>query len=97
MLVLSRRRSDAIHPRPSRFCLAGYVDAALRRAADSGPNSRQPRHLDLKVFAISGTRLEDLGIHTGPTGLDAWFPKPLDVGKLWDAIQHSLASAPARN
>jgi carbon storage regulator CsrA len=56
-----------------------------------------PQHRDVKVFAISGTAPEQFGVRTGPGGVDAWFPKPLDVGKLWDAIQHSLASAPARN
>jgi carbon storage regulator CsrA len=56
-----------------------------------------PQHRDVKVFAISGSRPQDLGVRTGPGGVDAWFPKPLDVGKLWEAIQHSLASAPAHN
>ncbi|MFO0929218.1 MAG: response regulator [Gemmataceae bacterium] len=45
-----------------------------------------PRLHDLRVFAVSGTPPESMGITTGPGGLDAWFPKPLNPRKLWDAI-----------
>lgn len=47
---------------------------------------RDPRLKGLKVFAVSGTSPESLGIPTGPGGLDAWFAKPLNPSKLWDAI-----------
>lgn len=33
---------------------------------------------NLKIFAVSGTSPEDLGITTGPGGVDDWFPKPLN-------------------
>lgn len=51
-----------------------------------------PRYAGLKVFAISGTPPDALGICTGPDGIDAWFPKPLQAAKLWEAIQREQAS-----
>jgi carbon storage regulator CsrA len=47
----------------------------------------------LKVFSISPTPPEELGIVRGPQGIDAWFPKPLDPGKLWEAMQQAMAGA----
>jgi CheY-like chemotaxis protein len=32
----------------------------------------------LKLFAISGTSPDGLGIETGPKGVDRWFQKPCD-------------------
>jgi carbon storage regulator CsrA len=56
-----------------------------------------PALAGLKVFAISGTPPKELGIATGPGGVDGWFPKPLNPPQLWQAIQNSLASASAAN
>jgi carbon storage regulator CsrA len=56
-----------------------------------------PRYAGLKVFAVSGTAPQELGIRTGPDGVDGWFPKPLNPRKLWDALQDSLKSASAAN
>jgi carbon storage regulator CsrA len=51
-----------------------------------------PRFAGLKVFGISGTSPEDLGVGTGPSGVDAWFSKPLDPRKLWEAMQQALGA-----
>jgi carbon storage regulator CsrA len=51
---------------------------------------RDPRHRDLKVFSISGTCPTELGVGSGPEGVDAWFPKPLNPRKLWQAMEKSL-------
>lgn len=64
---------DLLMPRAN----GGQTLAAIRN---------DPRLRDLRVFAVSGTPPESLGIPTGPGGLDAWFPKPLNPRKLWDAI-----------
>ncbi|MFL5339153.1 MAG: response regulator [Gemmataceae bacterium] len=47
----------------------------------------------LKVFAVGGTRPEDAGVNTGPGGVDAWFPKPLNTRRLWDAIRTEFATS----
>jgi hypothetical protein len=49
------------------------------------------------VFAISGTAPEKMGIHTGPDGVDAWFPKPLNPRKLWEAIELSRSAGEGKN
>jgi carbon storage regulator CsrA len=56
-----------------------------------------PRYAGLKVFAISGTAPESMGIHTGPDGVDAWFPKPLNPRKLWEAIELSRSTGEGKN
>ena len=65
---------DLMMPR----CDGAQTIAAIRR---------EPRFAGLKVFAISGTSPQEMGIPTGPGGVDAWFPKPLNTNKLWDAIR----------
>lgn len=47
---------------------------------------REPRFAGLRVFAISGADPEELGVKTGVDGVDAWFRKPLNPRRLWDAI-----------
>jgi carbon storage regulator CsrA len=46
----------------------------------------------LRVFAVSGSSPESLGVPSGPGGLDGWFPKPLDPNRLWNAIRNCGAS-----
>ena len=36
------------------------------------------RHRFLRVFAVSGGAPAEYGIDIGPSGVDGWFPKPLD-------------------
>lgn len=51
---------------------------------------RNPDFSGLKVFAISGTSPQEMGLSTGPGGVDAWFPKPVNTQKLFEAIQNNL-------
>lgn len=44
----------------------------------------------VKVFSISPTPPEEAGVGVGPRGYDAWFPKPLDPGRLWRAMRQQL-------
>lgn len=55
-----------------------------------------PRWAGLKVFAISGSSPDELGIRTGPGGVDGWFAKPLNPILLWQAMQKEL-SQPSKN
>ena len=41
-----------------------------------------PRHSGLKIYAVSGTTPQKLGLVTGPEGVDRWFQKPLDPERL---------------
>jgi carbon storage regulator CsrA len=50
----------------------------------------KPQYQGMKVFAISGTSPEEFGVPKGPSGVDAWFPKPLNARKLCQAIRESL-------
>lgn len=49
-----------------------------------------PKTADLRVFAVSGSSPQDLGVPVGPKGVDGWFPKPLNPRTLWDAIRLGL-------
>jgi CheY-like chemotaxis protein len=41
-----------------------------------------PRHHGLKIYAVSGTSPQNLGMETGPKGVDRWFQQPLDPERL---------------
>lgn len=56
----------------------------------------QPRLADLKVFCVSGTPPQDLGVATGPGGIDGWYSKPLNPRTLWDAICGSISVSGAK-
>jgi CheY-like chemotaxis protein len=56
----------------------------------------QPQLADLKVFCVSGTPPQDLGVSTGPGGVDGWYPKPLNPRTLWDAIRSRLPVSAAK-
>jgi carbon storage regulator CsrA len=49
----------------------------------------------LKLYAVSGTDPSTLGIATGPTGIDRWFPKPVDPELLVAVVNRELGSARA--
>jgi carbon storage regulator CsrA len=51
-----------------------------------------PRYAGMKVFSISSTSPQEAGLSTGPDGVDAWFPKPLNPHKLWEGIQAGMAA-----
>lgn len=69
------------------------LDMGLPRC--DGPQTLQqirsdPRLSDLKVFSISGRSPQELGLRTGPGGIDAWFQKPLNPQQLWEAMKQRL-------
>jgi CheY-like chemotaxis protein len=44
----------------------------------------------LKIYAISGTSQTDLGLETGPRGVDRWYSKPLDPDMLVNELTREL-------
>lgn len=86
----------AAHDRPDVVLL----DMLMPRC--DGPSTlrairAEPRLSDLRVFCVSGTPPQELGVSTGPGGIDGWFPKPLNPRTLWDAIRRSVSSPAASN
>jgi len=51
---------------------------------------RDSRYRGMKVFGVSGLRPEEAGIATGPEGIDAWFPRPLNTRHLWATIRNEF-------
>ena len=102
MLVLSRRANERI-VFPSLGITVHILkltpDRALPRC--DGPETLRriradSRSVGMKVFSVSSTHPRELNIPAGPTGFDAWFAKPRNPRRLWDAMQASLcSSAPA--
>jgi carbon storage regulator CsrA len=82
----------ATHDRPDVVLL----DMVMPRC--DGPTAlrairAEPRLADLRVFGVSGTHPRELGITTGPGGVDGWFSKPLDPRNLCDAVRRCAASS----
>jgi len=50
-----------------------------------------PEHAGLKVFAVSGFSPRDVGLSTGPNGVDRWFTKPIQPDVLVRVIRDDLA------
>ena len=44
----------------------------------------------LKIYAISGTSQNEIGLETGPRGVDRWYSKPLDPDTLVDELTREL-------
>jgi carbon storage regulator CsrA len=42
---------------------------------------------DLPLFAVSGTDPAELGVETGASGVNEWFPKPLDPKRLLEVLR----------
>lgn len=86
-LLESELRPDAIllDMRMPR-CDGPTMVSALR----SNPDFR-----DLKVYAISGTPPDMLGVESGPRGVDRWFPKPLNPEVLVRELSHQLNATSA--
>jgi len=49
-----------------------------------------PDYRGLKLFAVSGTRPEDMNVSLGPGGVDRWFIKPVDPKGLLEALRAEL-------
>ena len=75
----------AIHDTPGTILL----DMKMPRC-DGAATVRQIRadvhHKEAQVFAVSGTSPEENGLEIGTTGVDHWFPKPLNTDRLMDAL-----------
>jgi two-component system, OmpR family, response regulator len=56
-----------------------------------------PDLADVKVFAVSGSDQEALGVRTGPGGVDGWFSKPINPQRLVHEIQQTLTAAACRS
>ena len=46
-----------------------------------------PRYADLKVFAVSGSEREAMGVSLGPEGVNGWFEKPLKPARFAEELQ----------
>ena len=55
---------------------------------------RNPSFEGLKVFAISGTAPGEMGVSTGPRGIDRWFSKPVNPETLVNEMRRELAASP---
>jgi carbon storage regulator CsrA len=51
-----------------------------------------PDYRGLKLFAVSGTKPEEMDISLGPNGVDRWFTKPLNPKALVDALRDDLCT-----
>jgi carbon storage regulator CsrA len=49
----------------------------------------------LKLFAVSATDPSSLGVTTGAGGIDRWFPKPVDVENLVQAVSEEMGTLPS--
>ncbi len=49
-----------------------------------------PDYRGLKLFAVSGTRPEEMNVSLGPNGVDRWFTKPIDPKLLLEAMRDDL-------
>jgi carbon storage regulator CsrA len=54
-----------------------------------------PDFRDLKVYAISGTSPDMLGVERGPRGVDRWFPKPLNPEVLVRELSRQMTATSA--
>jgi CheY-like chemotaxis protein len=44
----------------------------------------------IKIYAISGSTQSEIGLETGPRGVDRWYSKPLDPDNLVDELTREL-------
>ena len=49
-----------------------------------------PDYRGMKLFAVSGTRPEEMNVSLGPSGVDRWFTKPVDPKGLLEALRDEL-------
>ncbi len=53
---------------------------------------KNPDYRGVKLFAVSGTKPEEVDISVGPNGVDRWFTKPLNPNALLDAIRDEVCA-----
>ena len=79
----------ATHKRPDVVLLD------MRMPRCDGPTTiskirSNPQFSGLRVVAVSGYRSSELGVGTGPQGVDRWFCKPVDPTRLVHELKHDL-------
>jgi carbon storage regulator CsrA len=79
----------ATHKRPDVVLLD------MRMPRCDGPTTitairSNPRLSGLRVVAVSASRSSEVGVSTGPKGVDRWFCKPLDPRRLVHELKHDL-------
>jgi carbon storage regulator CsrA len=55
---------------------------------------RDPAWAGLKVYGVSGHAPAEFGLEVGPGGVDRWFQKPVDPGRLVEQLAGELAPGP---
>src|SRR5262249_53908914 len=78
------------HPCPDLVLL----DMGLPRC--DGPTAvrlirSEAAYRDLKIFAVTGASPDELGVETGPAGINRWFRKPLDPTALLQELRQEMA------
>lgn len=71
----------ASHARPDVVLLDMFMPRCDGPTA-IGEIRRNPQLTGMKVFAVSGTAPSQLGVATGPAGIDRWFNKPINPEEL---------------
>lgn len=71
----------------SQHHLPDVVLMDMRMPRLDGPKTvsairRAPNYSGVKLFAVSATDPRELGVRTGPQGIDRWFSKPIDPSSL---------------
>jgi CheY-like chemotaxis protein len=79
----------ATHKRPDVVLLD------MRMPRCDGPTTisairSNPQLSGLRVVAVSGSRSSEVGVSTGPQGVDRWFCKPVDPRRLVHELKHDL-------
>jgi carbon storage regulator CsrA len=79
----------ATHKRPDVVLLD------MRMPRCDGPTTisairSNPQLNGLHVVAVSGSRSTEMGVSTGPQGVNRWFCKPLDSSRLVHELKHDL-------
>lgn len=82
------------HNRPENRPDVVLLDMKMPRC--DGPSMvsairRNPQFRDLKVFAVSGSTPQEVGLSVSHEGVDRWFSKPIDPDRLLKAMRQELA------
>jgi len=95
-----RRGVPERRPIHARFVSRPQRQDRLSQSRHHGRDSESairanPDFRGLKVYAISGTSPDALGVVRGPQGVDRWFPKPLNPEVLVRELSRELKVMPA--